>query len=304
MVDHFETFNLLSKHQWGFRKQSSCDDLLLHMTEKWRQSIDSGKVVVVLFIDFQKAFDSVAHPILLKKLAACGISGSFLEYVKSYLSERSQFSVVNGVKSEKSHVKYGVPQGSILGLNCFSAYVNDMPSEIDSNEGELDLFADDSTVFEEGDSVDQAMIKMSETTQKVEGYSIRNSLTIHPGKCKVLILSKNPFIGPLQNIIKVNGKSVECVQSTKCLGVIIHHQLSWGDHISETCKNFHAKIKKLYHMRAMSKETLSTIYFQGILPSAIYGILIWGGSNHLEDVNKLHIKAARFVMRIKKSGAR
>ena len=224
-----------------------------------------------------------------------------MEYVKSYLSERSQFSVVNGVKSEKSHVKYGVPQGSILGPNCFSAYVNDMPSEIDSNEGELDLFADDSTVFEEGDSVDQAMIKMSETAQKVEGYSIRNSLTIHPGKCKVLILSKNPFIGPLQNIIKVDGKSVECVQSTKCLGVIIDHQLSWGDHISETCKNFHAKIKKLYHMRAMSKETLSTIYFQGILPSAIYRILIWGGSNHLEDVNKLHIKAARFVMRIKKS---
>ena len=61
LVGHLESLNLFNNFQWDFRKQSSCEDLLLHMTEKWMKSIDSGKVVVVLFIDFQKAFDSVAR---------------------------------------------------------------------------------------------------------------------------------------------------------------------------------------------------------------------------------------------------
>ena len=63
---HLDSFNLLSEYQWGFRKHSSTEDLLLNMTERWRHAIDNGKSVVVLFIDFQKAFDSVSHPILLQ----------------------------------------------------------------------------------------------------------------------------------------------------------------------------------------------------------------------------------------------
>ena len=82
---HLDSFNLLSEYQWGFRKHSSTEDLFLNMTERWRHAIDNGKSVVVLFIDFQKAFDSVSHPILLRKLGACGISGELLE---SYLSSR------------------------------------------------------------------------------------------------------------------------------------------------------------------------------------------------------------------------
>ena len=78
-------------------------------------------------------------------------------------------------------------------------------------------------------------------------------------------------------------------------------KISPGRHTSNICKSFSAKIKNLYNMRSMSKSTLKTIYFQGILPSAIYGIVIWGSSNHLSDVNKIHTKAARFIMKIKKN---
>ena len=300
LVGHLESFNLFSNFQWGFRKQSSCEDLLLHMTEKWLKSIDSGKVVVVLFIDFQKAFDSVAHRILLNKLAGCGISGSFLEYIKSYFDNRSQYTIINGVSSDKANVRYGVPQGSILGPNCFSSYINDMPSKVNPNDGELDMFADDTTVFEEGDTVDLTMSKMIVTAKKVEDYSKRNSLTIHPGKCKILVISKKPFIGPLK-AVKLNGKVVECVPNAECLGLTIDQHLNWEAHISELCQKFYAKIKKLYTMRAMAKTTLLTIYFQGILPSVLYAILIWGSSNRLQDLQNIHLKAARFIMRVKKS---
>ena len=79
------------------------------------------------------------------------------------------------------------------------------------------------------------------------------------------------------------------------------HNLSWKTHTSNVCKSFSAKVKKLYNMRSMSNSTLSTIYFQGILPSVVYGIVIWGSSIRLSDVNRIHNKAARFVMKIKKN---
>ena len=88
---HLREHNLQTEHQWGFRPRRSTEDVLLHMSEKWRRAVDSGQVVGVLFIDFRKAFDTVSHPILIKKLSACGISGNFLEYLKNYLTDRKQY---------------------------------------------------------------------------------------------------------------------------------------------------------------------------------------------------------------------
>ena len=140
------------------------------MTERWRHAIDNGKSVVVLFIDFQKAFDSVSHPILLRKLAACGIPGELLEYLESYLSGRKQFTVVNGEHSQLQNICYGVPQGSILGPDCFSISVNDMSSKVCNNDwnSEEDLFADDCNAFEIGDTVDEALSRMKSTANNVE----------------------------------------------------------------------------------------------------------------------------------------
>ena len=107
---HLRVNNLLNEHQWGFRPQRSTEDVLLYMTERWRKAIDAGKVVGVLFIDFRKAFDSVSHQILLKKMSACGISGEFHSYLESYLSKRKQFTVLNGVASNQADVEFGVPQ--------------------------------------------------------------------------------------------------------------------------------------------------------------------------------------------------
>ena len=197
---HLDSFNLLSEYQWGFRKHSSTEDLLLNMTERWRHAIDNGKSVVVLFIDFQKAFDSVSHPILLRKLAACGIPGELLEYLESYLSGRKQFTVVNGEHSQLQNICYGLPQGSTLGPDCFSMNVNDMFSKVCNNDGnsEVNLFADDCKAFEIGDTVDEALSRMKSTANNVHNYSNKTSLTVHPEKCHLMILTKDKFIEPLK----------------------------------------------------------------------------------------------------------
>ena len=189
ICDHIEYHNLLSCHQWGFRKNHSTEDLLLHQCETWHKALDEGKCIAVLFIDYQKAFDSVAHSIVLLKLAALGISGNLLEIIRDYLTDRKQFTIVNGSNSSKANIDYGVPQGSILGPISFSANVNDLPQKSGNQNGETNLFADDSIAFEIGSTVDDAISKISETTSNVEAYSLTNSLTMHPEKCKLMLLS-------------------------------------------------------------------------------------------------------------------
>ena len=127
MCDHIKSHDLLSKHQWGFMKHNSTEDLLLHQTERWHKALDEGKTIAVLFVDYQKAFDSVSHKTALLKLAALGFSGDILQYLSNYLFNRKQFTVVNGSLSSEANVKYSVPQGSLLGPVCFSGSVNDLP---------------------------------------------------------------------------------------------------------------------------------------------------------------------------------
>ena len=86
--DHLQEYELLHKHQWGFRKNHSTEQALLHMTERWRISLDNNQYVGVFFLDFQKAFDSVNHEILAKKLQACGFAGNLYDWVTNYLHDR------------------------------------------------------------------------------------------------------------------------------------------------------------------------------------------------------------------------
>ena len=296
--DHLNLHNLQNDHQWGFREKRSAEDLLLHLTETWRRAIDQNKVVGVLFIDLKKAFDSISHDVLDQKLKAAGLSGDMYNFIQSYLSERSQFTVINGTSSSTSPVEYGVPQGSLIGPVAFTINVEDMPSSTNSH---LELLADDSTLFEIGDSVDNVIVSLQREIQNFNRYATKNSLTIHPDKCKILIMSRVRMIGPLPPVT-LNGTTIEIVKQTKCLGLIIDDDLTWSAHVDWICKRFYSKLKKLYRMRSLSPSTLETIYNQGILPSVLYGIIIWGNCapNIMSNVEKTHLRAARYIKRIKK----
>ena len=141
---------------------------------------------------------------------------------------------------------------------------------------------------------------MKSTANNVHNYSNKTSLTVHPEKCHLMILTKDKFIESLKEV-KLDNKPISVVERCKCLGVTIDKDLNFVSHVSNLCKTFSAKVKKLYNMRLMSQSTLKTIYFQGILPSALYAIIIRGSSPNLNALNDIHIRAARYIMTIKKS---
>ena len=124
---HERLFTFLEKHkciydlQFGFRSGHSTTHALMDLTEDIRKAIDDNMFAVGVFIDLQKAFDTVDHDILLKKLEHYGIRGVANAWFKSYLDNRKQFVSINGVDSELKPMKFGVPQGSVL-VPCYFSY--------------------------------------------------------------------------------------------------------------------------------------------------------------------------------------
>ena len=130
--------------QSGFLRLHSTVTCLLKNTDDWYNGMDLGKLVGLVFIDLKKAFDTVDHSILCKKLELYGVHHRELSWFKSYLTNRKQFCRVNGVDSEIGDMEIGVPQGSCLGPLLFLVYINDLPQAVlDSN---VSMYADDTSL--------------------------------------------------------------------------------------------------------------------------------------------------------------
>ena len=146
---------------------------IITLVEKVSRALDTGKVIVGVFLDLKKAFDTVDHEILLDKLNSYGINNNLHAWFESYLHNRSQFVFHNNNKSETKHITHGVPQGSILGPLLFIIYVNDFSRASDLLFSIM--FADDTSVFIEGHSFNEVIESLNTELKKVpSGFNLTN----------------------------------------------------------------------------------------------------------------------------------
>ena len=143
--------NVIYLLQFGFRPKYSTNHALINLTESIRQSLDEGNFGCGIFLDMQKAFDTVGHKILLNKLEYYGIRGVCNDWFKSYLSDCKQFVSINSYNSDLMSVDFGVPQGSVLGPLLFLIYINDLHKTIQYCK--VHHFADDTNIFHTSKSV-------------------------------------------------------------------------------------------------------------------------------------------------------
>ena len=164
MYKTFYTFlnnnNIIYNLQFGFRKQYSTSHALINITENIRKALDDGNIGCGVFVDLQKAFDTVDHQILLAKLNHYGIRGVSNDWFKSYLSNRSQYVSINGYESGLAAINCGVPQGSVLEPLLFLLYINDLNQAIKFCK--IHHFADDTNLSCLGNSI-KKLIKLVNT---------------------------------------------------------------------------------------------------------------------------------------------
>ena len=146
IMTHLDSHNVLVDHQHGFRSNCSCETQIINTIEHLARSINDGNQTDLLILDFSKAFDTVANERLLLKHEYYGVRGHHIKWMQSWLLNRIQQVVLEGKYSEKSNVKSGVPQGTVLGSLCFLLYINDMGNNSSSNCN-LNFFADDTLLY-------------------------------------------------------------------------------------------------------------------------------------------------------------
>ena len=140
---YFEENNFITKNQSGFRPEDSCTNQLLSLVHEIHENLDCGLEVRSIYLDMSKAFDKVWHEGLIFKLKQNGIEGKLLNLFSSYLANRKQRVVLNGMESNWEEIKAGVPQGSVLGPLLFLIYINDLEEGIESH---VNFFADDTSL--------------------------------------------------------------------------------------------------------------------------------------------------------------
>ena len=146
-MSHLDNRAILVDNQHGFRRGRSCETQLTELTHDLLTSMHNGRQTDMIVMDFSKAFDKVSHNKLISSLHEYGIDSTTLEWIRSFLSGRTQSVVVDGAESDSLPVTSGVPQGSVLGPAMFLAYIiNSLPKGVNST---VHLFADDTVIYRE-----------------------------------------------------------------------------------------------------------------------------------------------------------
>ena len=187
IVSFLELNRIIIDSQFGFTKGKSCALQLLSVVDKWTESLDRGRSMDVLYTDFRKAFDSVAHRHLIYNLQSVGIKNKALKWCKSFLEERTQRVRVENAMSNSIPVTSSVPQGSVLGPVLFIIYINDIVAQAEKSNG--NLFADDAkfdlAVDNENDRDD-----LQNDINNITRWSEEWKMSFNYDKCKILHVGK------------------------------------------------------------------------------------------------------------------
>ena len=296
LIKHLQNNNLITKHQHGFQKNKSTTTQLLEFQNDLTKSVDNKNSVDVIFLDCQKAFDTVPHKRLLNKIKAFGINDNLLNWIKGYLTNRQQRVVLNNSSSDWSEVKSGVPQGSVLGPILFNIYINDLFKDI---KAKGKLFADDAKLYSEVNNQNQAT-ELQNDLNTISGWSNKWLLKFNISKCSVMHFGKN---NKRYNYV-LDENILKDSNSEKDLGVITTTNLKPKQHIGKITN----KAKSVLGMinstfRYIKTNNMPTLYKSLVRPHLEYAAQTWSpyyqyDIDRLESVQRKATKMAKDVQHL------
>jgi hypothetical protein len=305
LIDYLTDKELLSNKQHGFLKNKSTISNLLEFYDFVTSELDSGACVDIIFLDMLKAFDTVPHHTLIKRLKELNINPTVVRWVLNYLADRKQRVRVRDGFSDWAKVSSGVPQGSVLGPILFLIFINSLPNEINSF---CNMFADDTKMA--GRVSDMLPDKITTDLANISSWAIDSGVNFNPTKCHVMHLGR----GNPQRNYTINGTSLPVVSEERDLGVLVDSSLKFHKHVSSATKAANAMIGMVRrNFTLINKNMFLLLYKSLIRPKIEYAVQLWspflhGDINLLENVQRRatklvgSIKSLSYEERLKRLG--
>lgn len=316
LSEFLEDNKVLDGEQHGFRSKKSTITAGINFIESIIDSVDKDENVVGVFLDLTKAFDSVSHEKLLNKLNILNIKGKEHKWFSSYLKNRlqcveiqhtfkyasSKYRYIQNVLSEFQVVKYGVPQGSILGPLLFLCYLNGLPKVIPKG-GSICLYADDANITVSGKNKNDIELVSFLSLLSVKEFLDEKNLLINTSKSNFISFSTKQKRSTFQPDLFIDTSKLSQVDVTKFLGLILDPNLGWDKHVDHVVSKMSSGLYALRQMtRICSIETLKTIYFSLINSHMSYGIAIYGATSkkNLDRILLQQKKAVRIIFNLQR----
>ena len=279
----------ISSSQFGALKgRSAIQQLLVFL----HQIVNSTMQTDVIYLDIQKAFDSIPHCKLLAKLWSFGITGNLWRWILCYLSGRTQVVRINNVLSTTLPVLSGVPQGSILGPVLFLIYMNDLPSVTTVSKSLL--FVDDTKCFNNVSNT-MDLVSLQQDLDFIARWSIQSSLKFNTTKSVHL-----SFKSKVTTTFKLLDVPVVTNTTHKDLGIILSVDLSWDYHYEHITSKAYRMLGLLRHTfsKSLSISAKKLLYISLVRSQLIYGSPIWRLFliKDIKLIEQIQCKATKFIL--------
>ncbi len=291
---------LLSDQQYGALKGRSSEVQLLCCLNKWTHALDHGCSTDIIYFDLAKAFDTVSHIKLLHKLEfGYRVAGRMLQWIRAFLTGRTQQVKVGSAVSSPNPVLSGVPQGTVSGPILFLLYINDLPDVI-SSQVDLKMFVDDVKLSAPCTTVeDRAMLQAN--INEYFGWTIDWQLVVQCCKSASLTIGRAPPAA-----YTLDGDVLSAVCSMRDLGVLVDTSLDFKLHIAAVCQKGLAGLAVLFKC-FVSKDLVALLnaYKAFVRPLLEYASVVWNPSLNrrsplgcLSSVDKLESVQRLFTRRL------
>ena len=273
--NHIDGFGLDNPFQSAYKAYHSTETALLSVQNDIYQAMEKGKVTALTLLDLSAAFDTIDHGILLRRLTDWfGIEGVALDWVVSYLTNRSQSININGTLSIPFTLLFGVPQGSVLGPLLFILYTTPLSSIIKNSEDiEHNLYADDTQIYKSFNTstFNSSISDLQNCLGSVQQWMYSNKLKLNPGKTEFLLIGnkchRNKFLPNFP--IDILGNEISPKSSARNLGVSFDADFNFKHHINNVFKSCNYHIRDLRRVRKHLNLQTSTALANALVSSRL-----------------------------------